>query len=209
MEKEIEETIMSYNKNAKVFSKAYNIGYVEKQLKFYVRNFDARGQSPCTGKRILDIGCGPGRDANYFSEKGFDVVGIDLSSELLRIAKENCPKAEFYLKDMRKLDFEPNSFDGIWACASLLHVPHKDAYQTLKGFNSVIKKGGLMFVCVLEGKGEKMEKNSTFQEHSRFFAYYSNDSIESLIRSADFKIIKKDIEKNPRRAWINLFCRKR
>lgn len=201
MEKEIEETINSYNNNAERYSKTYNLSYIEKQLKFYLENFN--------GNRILDVGCGHGRDASYFSEKGFDVVGIDLSEELLKTARENSPKSRFYLMDMRHLDFYSNLFDGIWACSSFLHVPYKDAESTLKGFNRVLKPEGLMFLCVLEGEGEKMEKTMKFQEYERFFAYYSKDRIEDLMDKADFNVINCEVEEKPRGSWINLFCRKR
>jgi len=201
MEREIAETINSYNKNAETYSKTYNLTYIERQLKFYLENFK--------GKRILDIGCGPGRDSNYFSNKGLEVIGIDLSEELLKIARKNSPNSEFYIRDMRNLDFESESFDGIWACSSFLHVPYKDAELTLRGFNRILRKDGLMFLCVLEGEGEKMEKTSKFEKYDRFFAYYTKDSIESLIKSADFDLIKSEVEVKPRGNWINLFCRKR
>jgi len=201
MEKDIEETIKSYDRNAERYSKTYNLAYIEKQLKFYVENFK--------GKRILDIGCGPGRDAAYFSEKGFEVVGIDLSEELLKIARKNSPNLEFYIQDMRNLGFEPDSFDGIWACSSFMHAPYKDARSTLRGFNRILKPDGLMFLCVLEGEGERMEKTPRFFEDNRFFAYYSEECIESLIDNADFRTISCEVEAKPRGNWINLFCRKR
>lgn len=72
--------------------------------------------------RILDIGCGPGGDADYFTTKGFRVTGIDFSEKLLEIAKKRVPQVTFYKQDFRRLGFSQVSFDGIWACASLLHL---------------------------------------------------------------------------------------
>ena len=69
--------------------------------------------------KILDLGCGSGRDAKFFSEKGFQLIGIDFSPKLLEIAKKTAPLAQFYEMDMQSLTFEENSFDGIWSCASL------------------------------------------------------------------------------------------
>ncbi|MBI2598308.1 MAG: class I SAM-dependent methyltransferase, partial [Candidatus Diapherotrites archaeon] len=64
--------------------------------------------------KILDIGCGPGRDAKYFSEQGLDVTGIDLTSNFVKMASKNVPNATFKHMDMRSLDFPEDTFDGIW-----------------------------------------------------------------------------------------------
>jgi ubiquinone/menaquinone biosynthesis C-methylase UbiE len=53
-----------------------------------------------SGSRLLDLGCGPGRDAKYFSNEGFDVTGVDFSSAMLEIAKVEAPKANFKLFDI-------------------------------------------------------------------------------------------------------------
>lgn len=201
MEPQIEETIKAYDLNAEKFSKAYNLSYIRKQLNFYLDNF--------VGEKILDVGCGAGRDSCYFEKRGFDVIGIDLSEELLKTSRKNASASKFYKMDMRKLGFKPESFDGLWACASFIHVPKKDAYDTLKGFNQVLKPKGLMFLCVKEGKGEIMEKNNTFQEEGRFTAFYSKEEIDALIEITGFEILDSEREVKPLKTWINVFCNKK
>lgn len=97
--------------------------------------------------RILDIGCGPGNDTTYFVEKGFNVVGIDLSKEMIGLASERETRARFFEMDMRHLSFDDDSFDGIWASFSFLHIKESDVEDTLQQFKRVLRNGG--HLCLL------------------------------------------------------------
>lgn len=86
---------------------------------FLVNVFEKYGQGI---KTVLDLGCGTGRHAKILSEKGFKVTGIDLSEELLAVAREKCPRAEFLKMDFRELHFE-KTFDAVifmWTTFSYL-----------------------------------------------------------------------------------------
>lgn len=73
--------------------------------------------------KVLELGCGYGRDAIWFASKGINVIGTDYSRSMLLKAQENAPSIHFLEMDMRELVniFLPNSLDGIWACASMIH----------------------------------------------------------------------------------------
>ena len=74
--------------------------------------------------KVLDVGCGAGVPvARFLVESGFDVKGIDFSENMLKLARKNVPEAVFIKKDMNKLDFAENSFDGLAAFYSVIHVP--------------------------------------------------------------------------------------
>jgi ubiquinone/menaquinone biosynthesis C-methylase UbiE len=98
--------------------------------------------------RILDVGCGPGQDSEYFASIGFQITGVDLSERFVAIAKERVPSANFEKADMRRLTFPDEYFDGIWASFSFLHIPQEDAEATLKGLIRVLKPGGPLFLAV-------------------------------------------------------------
>lgn len=107
-------TIDYYNKNAEVFfqdTACADMSYLYKQFLPLIP----------VGGRILDLGCGSGRDSRYFLEQGFQVTAIDGSAELCRLASKYIGQ-EVLCMVFRDLAFE-NCFDGVWACASLLHVP--------------------------------------------------------------------------------------
>jgi len=118
--------------------KELDVKVIEHLLTYFIENLK--------GKKILDVGCGHGRDARYLSERGFEVVGIDLSRNLLKIARRMAPKAKFLLMDMRDLKFGDEEFDGIWSCASFLHIPKREALETLREFRRVLKPGGLLYL---------------------------------------------------------------
>lgn len=108
------------------------------------------------GKKVLEVGCGPGFDAKYFSEHGLAVTAIDLSSGFVAMARKRAPRARVLKMDMRNLKFRAREFDGIWVMASFLHVPKSDGPATLAGFKRVLKLGGLLFISVKIGRGEKV-----------------------------------------------------
>jgi len=202
MEEEVLKTIQTYNEYAEKYFQSHDSAEAIKNLlELFIENLD--------GKKILDVGCGPGRDAKFFADLGYEVVGIDLSEKLLEIARKNVPKAKFYLMDMRNLDFPNNYFDGIWACASFLHVPRKDAQKTLNEFYRVLRENGLIYISVKEGRGERFVKSNQYGEKERYFVYYSYAELRKLIENGGFKVFEELIEKEKDEdTWINIFARK-
>ena len=83
------------------------------------------------GARVLDVGCGPGRDAAWLAEQGYDAGGVDLSIRMLRQGQARGVTAPLIQADMRHLPFRRGSFQGLWACASLLHLPKEQAGDAL------------------------------------------------------------------------------
>lgn len=160
------ETIDWYEKNAEAY-------FAE------TKDFSMRDKYPLflkyipEGGRILDAGCGSGRDSKAFSEMGYEVTAIEASKKLANLAKShtgvnviNTTFAKF------KSD---ERFDGIWACTSLLHVPKKDFNKSLTNLTDHLKPGGVMWVYLKEGLTE--EKDSK----GRFFNYVSQEEMEKII----------------------------
>ena len=79
------------------------------------------------GKRLLDAGCGAGRDVQLFLERGLEVVGIDFSRKAIAHCRKKFPAAKFHSSDLRKIPGPNASFDGVWACASLLNLKRTSA----------------------------------------------------------------------------------
>lgn len=131
---------------------------------------------------------GPGRDSAYFSGKGFQVVGVDLSEKLLEIARKKSPKVEFYKQDLRSLTFPENSFDAIWACASLVHLKRTEVPIVLDTFYSLLKPDGVLFVLVKEGKGEADVKENLSSGVTRHFTYFGQNELQKMLESAKFVI---------------------
>ena len=75
------------------------------------------------GDLVLDVGCGPGTKSKYLIGKGLRVFGIDLADKFIKIARQKVPEAEFAVLDMQEMEKLEKNFDGIFAQASLLHIP--------------------------------------------------------------------------------------
>ena len=99
--------------------------------------------------RVLDVGCGPGWESATFADAGLDPVSFDLTRSFLDQTRERVPQATPVRGDMRALLFADDNFDGLWACASLLHVPESDVPATLAEFERVLGDGGVV-VCSLK-----------------------------------------------------------
>jgi ubiquinone/menaquinone biosynthesis C-methylase UbiE len=196
----VAKTIKTYEELAEDYYKThFDINEIKNIADFLIQNLK--------GQKILDIGCGPGRDAKYFSEHDLEVTGIDLTSNFVKMASQNVPNAKFIQMDMRNLDFPENTFDGIWACASFLHVPKEDAKNTLLGFRKILKPAGLIYLSVKQGNEEKFVEKDEYKGRTKFFAFYSQDEFKNLIESCDFKIVKVLID-NKKDTWINVFATK-
>ena len=151
---------------------------------------------PKRGK-ILDVGCGSGRDCAYFVKKGFETVGVDLSDKLLEIAQKEVAKATFLKQDIRNLSFPPNFFDGIWSCASLLHIKHKDIPETLRSWFSVPKPSGILFihvkkVHVKQGEEEVEREDLSVPGVKRLFSLFSKEQLRMYCEQAGFIVITCD-----------------
>jgi ubiquinone/menaquinone biosynthesis C-methylase UbiE len=163
-------------------------------------------------KSILDIGCGPGRDAKIFANKGFEAVGIDLSKKMIEAAISRVKNAKFKIMDIRKLEFEDNNFDGAWASASFLHIPKKDILKGLQEVHRVLKDKGIFYISVKQGKGEILKPDERYNDTQKFWSFFQKDEIENELVKAGFEIIESYVEEqnssyatNP---WIQIFCRK-
>lgn len=144
------------------------------------------------GGKVLDAGCAAGRDSRILQDSGLEVTGIDLSSELIRIARQNNPDISFVEGSFLDLPFQAETFDGVWAHASLLHLESiEQVQQALQEFHRVLSTDGILHIMVKQQKGT--EKTSVVSDalsgHLRFFRWFVKDEIELLVTEAGFQLI--------------------
>jgi ubiquinone/menaquinone biosynthesis C-methylase UbiE len=164
------------------------------------------------GHKVLDVAFGAGRDTLYFIEQGLDVEGIELTQAFINAL---CLKADIplYKMDMRRLGFTDDAFDGIWCCASFLHLPHTDALATLREFARVLRPAGILYLDLKEGDGEEwvIDSDGNVSNATRYYTYYGIDEICQLLTKADFEVLftrRQEHIKPNEPFWINLICRK-
>jgi len=205
MSKRKRTTIESYNKTAEEYYKIVSSFEILPELEDFMSQVIEKG-------KILDLGCGPGHHSRIFADNGFDVVGIDLSKEMIAIAKKEVPNVQFEVMDILKLLFSKNTFNGIWASASLLHIDKADFPKALTSLSEVIKDGGVLYISLKEGHGEKVIKDIRYHEVKKFYSYYSEVELKVLLESSGFEIL--DIRKKAKRKeydthpWLHIFAKK-
>ncbi|MFC7080659.1 class I SAM-dependent methyltransferase [Halorussus caseinilyticus] len=158
-----------------------------------------RGDS-AESPRVADVGCGPGWESATFADRGHEVVGVDLTPAFLRTATDRAPDAAFVRMDMRALGLAADAFDGLWACASFLHVPREDAPATLREFRRVLRPGGAMLLSVARGDGEKV--GDSYDDDRRRFTLYRADRLRELADDAGFSV-----ESVSDGDWVQLLAR--
>jgi SAM-dependent methyltransferase len=114
------------------------------------------------GGHLLDAGCGSGRDARAFLQRGYAVTAFDASPTLARLASAHCglPVPVLRVQDMAWQE----QFDGIWACASLLHVPLRELPEVLRRLAAALKPGGILYASFKYGQGEREQRGRRFTD---------------------------------------------
>ena len=169
-------TIEYYNHNAEAyFESTSQVSFDEIYEKFldYVP----------AGGRIMDLGCGSGRDVKWFREHGYEAYGLDASEELVSKATSeydipvSCGLIEEWVAD------EP--FDGIWCCASLMHLGDEELEQFFMNLEHNLKPGGAVFISVKSGV------ETGCDEAGRYFRNFTEEDITGFARkNENLKIVE-------------------
>lgn len=157
------------------------------------------------GAKILDAGCGSGRDSKRFIDMGYEVVSFDASQKLVNWASQHTEQTVYKL-NFEDMDFS-GEFDGIWACASLLHVDRKKLQSVFCKFSKALKPNGVWYMSFKQGTSERQHKD-------RFFNDQTEESLkEVLVGIPDIKIIEmwptNDRRPSCKDIWLNCLVRKR
>lgn len=155
--------------------------------------------------RVIDLGCGSGRDVMAFCDMGHDACGLDAAKDLVEIAKERLD-IKVVLGDMSTWKAgEP--YDGIWCCASLIHLDDKEKERFFDNLKHNLKPGGVIYISVKEGI-----KTGTDEE-----GVYTGNCTEAELKNylsgagceiAD-SVVTEDEMRRPGVKWLNVIARKR
>ena len=149
---------------------------------------------------ILDAGCGSARDAMYFKQQDFTVSAFDASSELAKLASNYLQQA-VEIKTFQQLNCT-NMYDGIWCCASLLHVPKNELPEVFLKLQNALKPKGVLYVSFKYGTQERVH-------NGREFTDLNKDGLTALIaHHTELKILKQwqTVDQRPEReseVWLN------
>ncbi|MEJ7837721.1 MAG: class I SAM-dependent methyltransferase [Thermomicrobiales bacterium] len=152
--------------------------------------------------RILDVGCGAGRDMAWLEAKGALVTGTDLSPGMLAEARTRVA-GPLHEMDMRSLDFAESAFDAIWCNAALLHIPKTATPVVLEGFHRIVKPGGSLVLGLKRGSVEGWE-GGVYEGVERYFSYFEEVELADLVVAAGFEVVSIETHVTVGPTWIHL-----
>ena len=191
------ETVEYYNRNAKDF----------------VASTADADMSECRGRFlayvpeggcVLDAGCGSGRDTAAFMKQGYEVDAFDASPEICRLASEAIGKE---VECRRFEDLQGSDmYDGIWACASLLHVKAADLPEVIERLYRLLRRGGIIYASFKEGSAERVKEG-------RYFHDMTADECRRLFESVGFEVKELFTSEDVREGrtgerWVNVIAKK-
>lgn len=186
----MDQTTINYKEETK---KAYD-NYTEEFEKRFEEHFQKNTKKQIDlfthyvkGGKLVDLGCGAGNHAKYFTEKGFDLLCIDISEEMVKRCMAKGLKAE--VRDIEQLDLSDKSFDGVWSYASLLHVPKEKIPAVIQKIVRMLRPQGLLGLAVKEGTGEGLEEKKSYPGAKRWFTYFTEAEILELF-GKEFELLE-------------------
>jgi SAM-dependent methyltransferase len=141
--------------------------------------------------RILDLGCGPGNMAAHLlrSLASLEIFGVDLSTEMICLARKNVPAALYAVSDIRALPFAKKSFDGIIASFCLPFLYDQEASALIEGMAHCLKDRGHIYLSTMMGRGYGYETTGFSGDEKIFFNYYSRNFLEGEFHLKGLDII--------------------
>ena len=192
------QTIAYYNQNTQSFIERT----VHLHMSFSQNKFISL-LSP--GMRILDAGCGSGRDSKFFMEKGFAVQAMDGSEKMCQMAQEYIGQPVVCMA-FEEMDWE-EEFDAIWACACLLHVKKEALSKILGRFHRALKEEGIFYASFKLGDREEERLGRLFSDYhlEEIEKVFLQDGLFELIESYETQDSRPDYKDKP---WVNIIVRK-
>ncbi len=199
MSVENQKTLEYYNESAKAYADStVHVDFEELQNEFL--SYLPEGAS------VLDVGTGSGRDARYFKEQGCVVTAMDGSAELAKLASKYLGQ-EVIVSTFQ--EYEPDqTFDGIWACASLLHLNREDLVAVMKKLALALHEGGCFYASFKYG-------DFSGERNGRFFTDLNYGSCKELLEQIpELEMMRSKITKDARQdrsdeSWLNVFLRRK
>lgn len=141
---------------------------------------------------ILDLGCGAGIPVDDILLKaGHEVIGIDISSEQIKLARKNCPHGQFLVGDIFDLDKNEYEVDAVISFYTIFHIPRESHGKWLKIISTYLKKGGLLLLTMGD---REFEGEHELHGTKMWSSQYGTAKNKSLVESAGFKIVSSEID---------------
>ncbi len=159
-----------------------------------------------SGRRVLDIGSGPGRDGLFLQRAGKEVTCLDASETMVQLSSSRGLRS--VLADFDALPFAPHAFDGVWAYTSLLHIPKNRIAVPLEETARVLAPGGAFALGLIEGETEGYRESSGMRL-PRWFSFYKKEEVERAVAAHGFDLVSCETFKPRSKNYLHFLFRKR
>jgi SAM-dependent methyltransferase len=155
---------------------------------------------------LLDLGCGAGQDLREIRRAGFRVIGLDLNRSLLHYARRRSPRLTLVQADIRHLPYAAGAFDGVWAAASLIHLPKISVQASLRCLATLTRPGGLFAATFIHGRRSGILQSGWIP--GRFISRWHKQELATALDRAGWDIVQlKTVSDQERKGrWLNLIA---
>lgn len=174
----------SYDRLASAYAES-RVGETHPELERLLKRLD-------DGSSVLDIGCGAGVPVTQLLAKRFVVTGVDVSKEMLRLARANAPNANFVRADITSVEFDESSFDAVVAFFSLFHIPREDHARLFRRIRDWLKPGGYL-MCTLSLESETGYTQDDFFGAKMYWSNYGLSEYEEMLTGIGFTMLATTI----------------
>jgi SAM-dependent methyltransferase len=195
-------TVDTYNNSAKELAEYFSgIGArhndIDKTLIYTKKN-----------PRVLEIGCGDGKDADYILTKTSNYQGFDISEEMIKIAQSKNQKGKFFVADLEKFNYKKyGKFQAIFSFASLLHSNQTEVEKIIRDVADGLIKGGVFFISLkMKDSYQKEIKKDKFG--IRIFYYYTLELITEFAKK-NYKVLFVEKQKIGKTDWFSILLQKK
>ncbi len=196
------KTVEAYDKNPQFYADKFNSYGVRFEDIDRALKLNESGSN-----KVLELGCGNGRDAQYIISKvgKGNYLGIDASEGLVKLAKQKVFEGEFHVKDIRDVSYETETFGVIFSFASMLHMKREELESLLEKCYKSLKTGGILYISTKYG--EYKEEKITNLGDEKYYYFYKPEDIEKLC-PYKFFVVYKNVQDIRGQSWFEIALRK-
>ena len=138
---------------------------------------------------ILEVGCGPGNITKYLLAKrpDFEILGTDISPNMIALAKENCPMAAFEIIDCREIDTIPQKFDGIVCGFCMPYLSETDVAKFINDCGNLLNEQGILYLSFVEGEKDQSGYQESSSGERTYFYYHNLENVTNQLKNSHFE----------------------
>ncbi|NYE94748.1 ubiquinone/menaquinone biosynthesis C-methylase UbiE [Psychromicrobium silvestre] len=178
----------AYNTVAESYAELLPDARYEAALDLAVLEEFAQRMSSTTNRSVLDAGCGAGRMAAILERFDLNLSGIDLSAEMIRIARRSFPSQQYQVGNLNDLPYPDRSFDGVLSWYSIIHTPAEGLAAMMQEFRRVLRPGGSLLLGFKVGQGQRAITHAYGHDVSYCVQLHTLDSVRKALLASGFSL---------------------